>query len=167
MVSRPLQTVIWAFQILVVANAYTHIPKIHNLKYLTKASTMTNSQTQPSHISLRMAVGADGKTNTQNADLVSAKQNLLQAIKEVPKNGVGCSPEQRSEIDKKLSAVLEQNPTKVHSCSVDFVLSASLRSKLFRIPPIHYYDLLSRFLMAPGNCKSCIRLKQCFDELKR
>eukprot|EP00291_Cryptomonas_curvata_P000962 CAMPEP_0172189984 /NCGR_PEP_ID=MMETSP1050-20130122/22849_1 /TAXON_ID=233186 /ORGANISM="Cryptomonas curvata, Strain CCAP979/52" /LENGTH=196 /DNA_ID=CAMNT_0012864783 /DNA_START=180 /DNA_END=767 /DNA_ORIENTATION=+ len=52
---------------------------------------------------------SDATSDTQR---IQAKEDFLAAAKAGPKNGVGCTPEQREEIEGKLAILAELNPTK-------------------------------------------------------
>lgn len=65
----------------------------------------THSRVAISPFSLRMQ-------SSGNNDISSAKASMLAAAAAAPPNGVDASPEQRADMDAKLKALCERNPTK-------------------------------------------------------
>ncbi len=65
------------------------------------------------HETMKMTVS----DTTFEIQRVLAKEAFLAAATAGPKNGVGCTPEQRKEIEGKLAILVELNPTKVRTIS--------------------------------------------------
>jgi hypothetical protein len=75
----------------------------------TFASNARGLRLQKSVVFKKMTI-SDATSDTQR---ILAKEAFLAAAKAGPKNGVGCTPEQREEIEGKLAILTAMNPTKV------------------------------------------------------
>ena len=96
--------------VLIACNqASAFCPTLYSGTFASLDSDARAMRLKESAVFTKMTI-SDASSDTQR---ILAKEAFLAAAKAGPKNGVGCTPEQREEIEGKLAILAELNPTKV------------------------------------------------------
>lgn len=95
-------------------NSITAVSQLDSRWLAQSASPMIRKASYRTRVCLaRMSTALSVEDSLSEARRIKIKEEFLLLAKAGPKNGVGCTPEQRKEIESKLDALTELNPTKV------------------------------------------------------